>query len=256
MGSPQDPLDIPEDRRLTVSDPDPGRAARTQLILAVGLDAELESKLAPVLSRAEFEVTGASAFPYAARLAQLVRFDALLIARALEEDELHALLAGIRSPQAASAGSTVALFLPPDEMPLARAYLSAGVNQVVPMSLGASDLQAIVLGMLHAKLRLAARVMARLSVRIDGTVAQRLCQTLDLSHNGMFVITGERFPVGSELQFTLELARAGIGVRGEGRVVRYVAATRERPEGLGVSFLSFAGDGESRLVAFLKQLRG
>jgi hypothetical protein len=233
----------------------PNLVAKPQLILTVGIDPVLEAKLAPILTRAEFEVAAPATPRHAARLVQLVRFDAILIAPAAEEDELQALLAGIRSPGAASLRSNVALFLPRAEMPLARAYLSAGANQVVPDSLGAADLQTVVLGMLRAKVRLDVRIMARLSVRLDGTVAQRLCQTRDLSRNGMFVITGERFPLGSPVGFTLELARTGDTVRGEALIVRQVEATKTRPEGLGLSFLSFAGDGESRLRAFLEHER-
>lgn len=229
----------------------PNLVAKPQLVLTVGIDAALEAKLAPVLTRAEFEVAAPATPRHAARLVQLVRFDAILIAQGADDDDLQALLAGIRSPGAASLRSNVALFLPRSEMPLARAYLSAGANQVVPDSLGATDLQAVVLGMLRAKVRLEVRVMARLSVKLDGTVAQRLCQTRDLSRNGMFVVTGDRFPLGSPVSFTLELTSSGDTVRGEALIVRQVEASKTGPEGLGLSFLSFAGDGESRLTAFL-----
>jgi hypothetical protein len=235
------------------SPPSPDR--KPQLVLAVGLDDLLDESLAPVLGRSEFDVRRVAELPKATRIVGRVRFDAVLIARAEDEDELHDLLVAVRDPGSPSVRASVALFLPPAEMPLARAYQSAGADQVVPATLGRADQQAIVLRLLRAKMRVEARVLARLAVRLERGVTQRLCQTRDLSRNGMFVLTGDRFPIGAPVQFQLELG-GGSTVRGDGVVVRCVVETPNHPEGVGVEFHGFQADGRGRLDAFLDALRG
>jgi DNA-binding NarL/FixJ family response regulator len=240
--------------RLAIA-PRPEPERKRQLVLAVGLDGALASGLAPVLDRDEFEVRHVADPPQATRLADRVRFDAVLVARADGEDELLDLLHAIRRPEAASWRASLALFLPADEMPLARAYQSAGADQVLPRALNSADQQAVVLRLLRSKVRVEARVMARLAVRLESGVSQRLCQTRDLSRTGMFVHTSEWFPVGSPVQFALELGDAGVRVRGEGVVVRCVVESARQPEGVGIEFHSLAGDGAARLDVFLDRLR-
>ena len=226
-----------------------------QLVLAVGLPAEVATKLAPALGRTEFEVNTAESFEHGARLVPRVRFDAVLAGTDGDEGALDELLGAVRRPGSLSAAASVLLFLPREEMPLSRAYVSAGATQVVSSALAAADLQGIVLRALRAKVRVSLRVIARLTVKLDGSASHLLCQTSDLSRNGMFVVTDTRFPIGSPVQFTLELSRSGDSVRGEAEVVRYSHAGKDHSEGLGLRFVRFAADGESRLAAFLEHER-
>jgi len=229
--------------------------SQRQLVLAVCLPRDAEAKLGLVLGRAEFEFKQTDDLDEAHRLLGLVRFDALLIGSPGTDDDLQSLLGAVRSPESPSAASNVVLLLPPDEMPFSRAYVAAGASQVAPTSMRAADLQATVLRALRAKVRLEVRAMARITVRLDGRPTQLLCQTRDLSRNGMFVVTDHLYPIGTPVQFTLDLTRSGDSIHGEAEVVRQAAAARGRPAGLGLRFVSFGGAGESRLVAFLDRLR-
>jgi len=224
-------------------------------VLAVHLGDEDRAKLEQVFGRSELGVELAESSAEAVRAARRARFDAVLIGDLAGEDELLELLADLRAPESASAGAAIALLLPPSEMPFARAYVSAGANQVVSSSLGAADLQAIVLRLLHAKVRLELRVMARLTVQLGGATSQVLCQTRDLSRTGMYVVTDARPPIGSPLAFVLELPRSGVTLHGEARVVRHVERSDQQPEGIGLHFVRFAADGDNRLAAFLEQAR-
>lgn len=231
-----------------------GASAR-QMLLSAQLGEECRAKLAPVLGRTEFQVESATSLQHAAWLARLVRFDAVLVGAGEDDEDVLELLASLRRPASASVGAAVVLLLPPGEMPLARAYVSAGASQVVPTALGATDLQSMVLRLLHAKVRLEVRAMARLTVQLGGSTSQVLCQTRDLSRNGMFVVTDARPEIGSPIPFVLELSSSGVALRGDAQVVRHIAATDTRPEGLGLRFDRFVADGESRLAAFLDQRR-
>jgi len=235
----------------------PQRDAEPQVVLLTGLDAELMAKLSPVLGRPGIQFAGPTPLAHALHLIRQVRFDAVLVGhREGREEELHDLLEAVRAPGSASARADVALFLPPSEMPFARAYRSAGAREIVPSALDELELQKSVLGLLRARVRLAARLMARLQVRVGPAVNQRLCQTLDLSRSGMFVISEEEVPVGAPVEFALELARTGECVSGEARVARRAGGSRDSPAGLGLEFVSLAGDGEARLLAHLERLRG
>ncbi len=231
------------------------RLSKRQLVLAVCLRTDTEGKLAPVLGRDEFELKAVHSFEEALKLLERVRFDAVLIGSETPEEELQDLLVALRRPGVPSSGASVVLFLPPEDTPLTRAYLSAGASEVLPTSIGSADAQAIVLRVLRAKVRVELRVMARLTIRLGGAASQILCQTRDLSRNGMFVITETRFPIGSPIQFTLHLSGTGDSLLGEAQVVRHVSGSGDRPDGLGLRFVSFAADGCSRLAAYLDQQR-
>jgi len=234
----------------------PLRDADSQVVLLTELDAELMAKLSPVLGRPRIQFAGPTPLAHALFLIRKVRFDAVLVGhREGLEEEIHDLLEALRAPDSASSHADVALFLPPGEMPFARAYRSAGARQIVSSALAELEIQKAVLGLLRTRARLATRLMARLQVRVGPAVNQRLCQTLDLSRCGMFVISDDEFPVGTPVEFALELARAGESVRGEARVARRAGGSRERPAGLGLEFLTLAGDGEARLLAYLERLR-
>jgi len=226
-------------------------------VLAACLDEETTAKLDPAFARDEFDVNHVAELRHATRLVQYVRFDLILVGYSVRGDELDTLLDAIRLPDSPNVTARVALLAAPEELSEATQRRERGATKALATSLGQLELQEAVINLLRSRARLHMRVLTRLATRLDGAATtQLLCQTHDLSRSGLLAITDSRFPVGTAIEFALDLPDAGGRIRGEAEVVRHAHALRDGVDGLGLRFASFAADGERRLVSFLELHRG
>jgi DNA-binding response OmpR family regulator len=221
-------------------------------VLAARLGDELWARLAPALARAEFDVNRIPSVESAFELVRLIPFHVVLAGFQEPDAAIDELLAAIRAADAKSHAASVLLFAPPAHLAAAQTYLVRGADQVLATSLDPLALQEPILRLLRARPRLSLRVMARLTVRLGEGLSRLLCQTRDLSRGGMLALTENRYPLGTPIHFVLELPDPFGGAHGEAEVVRQAIRGRDPDDGLGLRFLSFASDGESRLVAFLQ----
>lgn len=222
-------------------------------VLAACLDEATSAKLDPAFSRVEFEVSRVAALRHATKLVQYIRFDLILVGFTVRGDELDTLLDAIRLAESPNITTRVALLAAPDELAEAQQRRERGATKALAKSLGQLELQEAVINLLRSRARLHIRVLTRVAVQLSrGAATQLLCQTRDLSRTGFLVVTDSRFPVGSPIQFALDLPDAGGRIHGEAEVVRHAHEDREGVDGLGLCFQSFAADGERRLVTFLE----
>lgn len=80
-----------------------------------------------------------------------------------------------------------------------------------------------------------------------------LCQTENFSGTGMLIKTERRYDVGTRLGFEFSLGDDR-PIHGVAEVVRHTLIGRDQVGGIGVRFLSFAGDSQRRFEAFLQRL--
>ena len=220
-------------------------------VLAAALDEVTEGKLQPVLSRAEFELSRVPSVRSAETILRLIPFQVVMTDFAIAADDLGRLAELLADPASPSCSAHLLLFAPPEQLTDAEELLGRGVTQVLSTALEPFALQEAVLALLRARIRLAMRVMARLTVRLESGSPQLLCQTRDLSRTGMLAITDSRYPVGTPVRFALDLPGSVDPVRGEAEVVRHASRRLDKVDGLGLRFLDFSADGLRRLVAFL-----
>lgn len=220
-------------------------------LLAVGLDDDLREKIAPALGRGEYDVDLFARYESASELVADVAFDVVLVHCRQPDSAIDDLIAAIRRPGSASQAAHTLVFAASANLDVARSYVARGASRELSTDSDSLMLQEAILGLLRARPRLATRVMARLTVRLGDAASRILCQTRDLSRSGMLAVLDERYPIGSPVQFVLDLPDEREGVRGEAEVVRQATRPRDAVDGLGLRFLSFRGGDEARLAAFL-----
>lgn len=222
-------------------------------VLAARIDPEVWEVLGPALSRSEFELNRVPSVESAFELTRLIPFDVVLIGGPLPDAAVVELLAAIRAPDSRSRAARVLLFASPAQLSIAESYGTHGADRALSTGTDALALQEAILRLLRARPRVALRVMAHLTVHLGEGTSRILCQTKDISRTGMLALTEDRFPIGTPVQFTLDLPEDAVGARGEAEVVRHAVRGRDPDDGLGLRFLTFAGDGARRLGAFLER---
>jgi len=105
--------------------------------------------------------------------------------------------------------------------------------------------------LLGAEQRAHPRFIVRMAVRVGAGALLRACQSEDISLSGMLLRTSEEFPVGSEIRLEFALAEDEEPIICSAEVVRYTRPEVENIRGMGVTFLTFMGDGKERLEQFL-----
>lgn len=219
-------------------------------VLAAALPAELTADLAPALERSDFDLNRVPSYGSAGELARLIPFDALLLGFDDDASAL-ALLDAVREPDSESRYSRVLVFAAPEALDRANRALSTRVDRVLSTARGAVELQETVLELLRERVRLATRVLARLTVKIAEGDSRFVCQTRDLSQSGMLVITDNRYPVGAGVKVVLDLPGGSGEIAGDAEVVRHAAPPRDPVTGLGLRFVRLRPGDEQRLVDFL-----
>jgi hypothetical protein len=219
-------------------------------VLAAALPADLMAELAPALERSDFDLDRVTSYASAGELARLISFDVLLVGFDDAEKAL-ALLDAAREPESESRDSRVLVFAAPAALASAERALEGRVDQVLSTGRGSIELQEAVLELLRERVRLATRVLARLTVRIAEGSSRFVCQTRDLSQSGMLAITDSRYPVGAAVQFVLGFPDGAEEIAGDAEVIRHAAPPRDPVTGLGLRFLRFRPGDEPRLAAFL-----
>lgn len=225
-------------------------------LLLVGGDTPALQRVVPMLLRSDFQIHRVDEAAEALRLLGDSRFDLVIARYPLIDVPLSALVNGIRGSMSPSRAAGLMLLAGPAHVGDLAAFLGRGVNRVVSLD-GPSD------RLLHAVADLvgvAPRRMVRAVVDLElwmrrGT--QRLLTLTDnVSASGMLVRGGREFPVGAKVSFELMLPGGMEAIHGEADVIRHTLVGVERLDGIGLAFVTLAGDGEQRLSAFLERRPG
>ncbi|MCP4204903.1 MAG: hypothetical protein GY769_23590 [bacterium] len=99
----------------------------------------------------------------------------------------------------------------------------------------------------------AQRLMVTMQVRLGAVGLHRMAQTENLSETGVFIRTGDKVPVGSEIDLELSLPGGAEPIRAVGEVMRYQEAKDGEVGGLGVAFTRLTTDAADRLNTYLDE---
>jgi len=132
---------------------------------------------------------------------------------------------------------------PPDRLDALQPYVGRGLNALLSRSAPSEDLEAEITRLTRAAPRLESRHMVRLKARAPRVPSPLICQTDNISTSGMFLSTTIKVPVGTIIDFELDLPGREWPVQGEARVVRHALPEREKRDGMGVMFLTLRGEG-------------
>lgn len=182
-------------------------------------------------------------------------FDLLIADHPLADVSIEDLLATFRDAAGPNRRAGLVLVSEPPALEAAQRLLGRGVNRVVGTGDSDGELMCAVVDLLGAPPRVAVRAVVQVdaSARFGGV--HSLLRTANLSQAGALLVGGRELAVGAEVSFELQLPGDAKYVTGKARVVRHTDPTRERVDGIAVSFLVIHGDGLERLAAFVERRR-
>jgi len=225
-------------------------------VLVVGLERSHYKDLLPLLSRALLSVDRLSTGESAADLAERVALDLVVLRYPLPDMSIGSFMQ--RLHQAGSPCEKTPIIVAADDSRLAEisSLLPGGAAQAVSVNQPAT-LVAKVAVLLKLAPRADVRVAVKLEVKLDGGPRLIICQSENISENGMLLKTDTRFPVGTKVRFDFALPGDQLPVQGEAAVVRHTEPTVEGVTGMGLKMAWFRGDGGARIRRFvLKQTPG
>ena len=228
----------------------PHRRPRTR-VLAVGLSPESFERVVPFFDRASFEVDRFPGPDGALDLLGEVPFPVVLLRYPLPALSLDAFLAALRDVDSRSREAALLVLADAEHLAEAEAFLGRGVNRVLDLAHTRDRLQFTVAGLVDIAPRRSSRFLARLEVRLNGSVDQVLGIVRNTSASGLLVETSRGPEPGTEIDFELTLPGGARPVRGVAEVVRRTRTEREPITGIGVRILSFAGTSGRDYASFL-----
>lgn len=225
----------------------------TRNILVVGVSPEEFGRVAPFLDREGFDIDRFPGAEGALDLLAAVSFETVIVRFPLLDMPVDDFLGAVRAKGSACRRSPLVL-LAAENGEDAEAYIGHGANRVVDLEDTMHEIQRQVSSLLHVAPRKSVRFVTRLEVKIGGAKDMMLCQTENISETGMLVTTDKRYDLGTKIHMELTLEGDSRPIVAVAEVVRHTLAGRDKVGGLGLRFLSFAGDSQRRFQAFLRRL--
>lgn len=220
-------------------------------ILTVGLSVEEFDLVAPCLDPDTFDV---DRFPSARGALELIAchaVDVLLVRHPLPGIDIRSFLLAVRKAGSLCRRSPLLLLTLTRHLADAKSYIGRGANRMVALDGDRQALQATVTGLLDVAPRKACRCIAQLKVRVGREGGWILCRTRNCSASGVLLETDRRVPTGTGVDFELTLPAVERPIVGRGEVTRHTLADRDPVVGMGMRFLSFAGDSQRSFQKFL-----
>lgn len=223
-------------------------------ILAIGLSADEFGRVAPFLCRDSFDVdrfpSGVGSF----ELIDEVPFEVLLVRFPLPDMELYDFLQGVRRDTSPNLRSSIVLLAHEDKVDEAKSFIGRGANRVVGLEDADGKIQESISSLLSVAPRKDGRFMARMEISVGDAEEMLVCQTENLSASGMLLRTDRRYEKGTEVQFEFNLPNDHRPIVGIAEIVRHTMIGRDKVSGVGVRFLSFAGDSQRRFLSYIDTL--
>ncbi|MEM6792742.1 MAG: PilZ domain-containing protein [Acidobacteriota bacterium] len=223
-------------------------------VLAIGLTQPEFERLVPFLARESFDVDRFPSARGAVDLISNVPFEMLLVRYPLPDMELQSFLAKVREEGGRCQQSSLILLAAGDRETEAQRFIGQGANRSVALGAAPSEIQSSISSVLDVAPRKSARFLARMEIRIGGAKDMLLCQTENMSATGLLVRTDRRYEVGTQIEFEFSVPGDPRPLRGVAEVVRHTLVGRDQVGGIGMRFLSFAGDSQHRFESFVDRL--
>jgi len=221
-------------------------------ILMAGLPADVASRYETTLADRGF---GADVItdPDAA-IEHLDHFpvDAVVAAYPLAPGTIGRLVTALRSGDSINSAAGLVLLAAPSHLRSAAGLVGRGVTKAVSTEENPAVLSVIVERMVESTRPMLERLPVRIEVK--ATIAREavVWHTENLSGAGMLIGSGDPPALGTRFRFSLGIN--GEPIEGSARVVRHALPGREHAVGFGVRFNFFDGDGQARLIAYLKSV--
>jgi DNA-binding NarL/FixJ family response regulator len=221
------------------------------VVLLAGIPRSSFDELAPVLDRHKLEVVQVTSADDAARFAHSDRVDLVILNAEPVEMSLDDVVRAIRSDSSSSRMASILVLAEPGSEDEVRRLIGYGVNKVM-LSVDPPKFIALqVANLLGIPPRANLRLTTRLLVEVADGSEEALGAVVNMSAAGLLVETDANLEPGQHIILSIDIDPDEEPVSGKAEVVRRADPDRDGVEGIGVRFLSFAGDGRKRLEAIL-----
>ncbi len=220
-------------------------------VLAAGLERLAFERLAPFLRRDALSVDWVATPEAGVSMAWKSHYDVIIMDAEPSDWPLDRVVREMRSEASQSRNAAILVLAEPDQVDVARALKSRGVNRVMLISDPPQIIRDQMATLVEVSPRAEVRLATNLETALGNTGRELFCQTENLSATGMLVRTRHRPQLGSKVVFKIHLGDGSGPIVGRGQLVRHASDTKGRPEGVGIRFLSFAADGAERLAQYL-----
>jgi DNA-binding NarL/FixJ family response regulator len=221
------------------------------LVLLAGVPRSSFDELAPVLDRHKVYVVQVTSAEDAMKYAHSDRVDLIILGVGPDEMSLEEVVQIIRSDASASSKASILVLAKPGSEDEARQLIGQGVNRVM-LTVDAPKLIALqVAELLEIPPRATLRLDTRMLVELDDGFEEELGAVVNVSAAGLLLETDADLEPGQHLVLSIDVGPEEEPVAAKAEVVRRSDPGREGIEGVGIRFLSFAGDSRKRLEAIL-----
>jgi DNA-binding NarL/FixJ family response regulator len=223
-------------------------------VLAAGIERMTFERLAPVIRRDAVQVDWVATPEAGVGLAAQHRYDVILMDAMPCDWPLEKVVRSFREASSPSRGAAILVLAEPDQVDVARALRSRGVNRVMLVT----DPPEIICDQMASLLEVAPRVRVRLATNVEAALGNTgreiFCQTVNLSSSGMLIRTRHRPPLGTPVVFKIDLPEQFGSICGRGELVRHASASQGAVDGVAIRFVSFAKDGAEQLQGYLESM--
>lgn len=223
-------------------------------VLAAGIERGTFEHLAPVLRRGAVQVDWVATPEAGVNAAGEHRYDVILMDAVPCDWPLEKVVRSFRDPASPSRSAAILVLAEPDQVDVARALRSRGVNRVMLVT----DPPEIICDQMANLLEVAPRVQIRLATNVEAALGnagrELFCQTVNLSSTGMLIRTQNRPPLGTPVVFKICLSDTVGTICGEGEIVRHATTSHGGVDGMAIRFVGFAKDGAQQLQTYMEGL--
>ena len=223
------------------------------LVLVAGIGRGPFEALAPVLDRQKLDVVKVAAPENSVELAHSEPFDLLIFDAEVKEGSLEQVVDAIRHGMSASRNTSILVLARAGNADPARDLIGRGVNRVMLLDDPPELIGQQVAELLEIAPRATFRFSTRLQTSVGDGAVEVLGEIVNLSASGMLVETETLFEPGEQVVVTINLGGQQGSVSAKAEVVRQAHNDRGGIDGIGVRFLSFAGDGREKIKAVLDE---
>ncbi len=221
------------------------------LVLVAGVPRSSFEELAPVLDRHKLTVVQAPSAEDAMMFAHSERVELVVLAIEPTTMSLEKVIRTIRAASSASKKASLLVLSKPGNEDEARQFIGRGVNRVM---LGIDHPKLIAQGvadLLAIASRTTLRLTTQLFIRFADGSEESLGAVINLSASGLLLETDADLEPGQHVVLSIDIDGQDEPVSAKAEITRKADPNRDGVEGVGVRFLTFAGDSQKRLETML-----
>ena len=220
------------------------------LVLVAGIARSSFDELAPVLDRHKLTVVQVTSAEDSTKFAHSDRVELVILEAEPTTMSLEDVVLTIRAESSASKNASLLVLAKPGNEDEARQLIGSGVNRVMlavdPPKLIAQG----VADLLEIASRTTLRLTTELLVKLADGSEEVLGAVVNMSAAGLLLETDADLEPGQHVILSIDIDQDE-PVSAKAEVVRKADPNRDGVEGVGVRFLTFAGDGRERLEAII-----